>query len=270
VVQQTAETTPTCRACARPVADQANLCGTCTDALCYELRRVPEIMDDLLITRTKQDAVATRYARVSGTRERPLGYRPAASEAADLMVLTLAYWTRIILAARGLHTRQAASPVHNARWLARHRETIRHHDGAADLLDEIRYAIGHARETIDRPPERIYSGRCVCGGDLYARERSHQVACPVCGKVYAVADRRAAMLDEIREHLATAAEIAAGIGELHGQQINRKTINQWNSRDRLVVRGYSTDGHPLFRIGDVLDLAVPPTRRRADPGATVA
>lgn len=260
---------PVCQSCACPVADHANLCKNCADSLDHDLRQVKEIMGDLDVTRSKQDKISSRNARVSGTRERPLGYRPAATAAADLMHLTLAYWARTIAHELGLTVR-GGTTVGLALWLGRHRETIRHHQHAVDLVNQVRSVIGTARDVIDRPPDRIYIGRCACGSDLYARERSHQVACPVCRKIHSVADRRAEMLAEIREHLATAAEIAAGIGELHGQQINRKTINKWSSRDRLTVRGYSPEGYPLFRIGDVLDLAVTHNRRHAAPVTGVA
>jgi len=230
---------------------------------------VKAVVDDLDITRSKQDVITDRHARVSGTREHPLGFRPAAAEAADLMHLTLAYWARIIAHSLG-KTVRGGTTVGLAMWLARYRETIRHHDGAADLLHQVRAAIGNARAVVDRPPERVYSGRCPCGGHLYARERAHQVACPACRKIYSVTERRSAMLAEVREHLATAAEIAAGIGELHGAQINRKTINKWSSRDRLIVRGYSIEGYPLFRIGDVLDLAVAHNSRHTPPVTGVA
>lgn len=263
------DATPQCDSCTCPVADGANLCKNCADALCYDLRRVKTIMADLDITRSRQDVISDRNARVSGTRERPLGYRPAACEATDLMHLTLAFWARTIAHSLGATVR-GGTTVGLALWLARHRETIRHHDGAADLLNQVRAAIGNARDVIDRPPERVYSGRCGCGADLYARERAHQVACNNCKTVHSVKARRNAMLDAVREHFATAAEIAAGIGELHGQQINRKTINKWNSRDRLEVRGYSIEGYPLFRIGDVLDLAIAHTPRHTPPVTGVA
>lgn len=258
-----------CQSCSCPVADNANLCKTCTDSLSIHLRQVKGIMNDLDITRSKQDVISDRNARVSHSREHPLGYRPAAAEAADLMHLTLAYWARTIAHELGLTVR-GGTTVGLAMWLGRHRETIRHHAGAPDLLNQVRGAISNARDIIDRPPERIYSGRCACGGDLYARERAHQVACQSCQNVYSVVERRAAMLAEIREHFATAAEIAAGIGELHGTQINRKTINKWSSRDRLIVRGYSIEGYPLFRIGDVLDLAVAHNTRHTPPVTGVA
>lgn len=260
---------PVCQSCACPVADHAHLCNNCADSLAHELRQVKEIMADLEITRSKQDVISDRHARVSGTRGTPLGFRPAAREAADLMHLTLAFWARTIAHSLG-KTVRGGTTVGLAMWLGRHRETIRHHDGAADLLNQVRAAIGNARDVVDRPPERVYSGRCACGADLYARERAHQVACPACRNIYSVTERRTAMLTEIREHFATAAEIAAGIGELHGQQINRKTINKWSSRDRITVRGYSPEGYPLFRIGDVLDLAVSHNRRHTPPVIGVA
>ena len=78
-----------------------------------------------------------------------------------------------------------------------------------------------------------------------------------------MAARREWLLTALREHLATAAEIAMGVGELYGQRINRNTITQWYRRGRLFPHGVTRDAqHPLFRIGDVLELAEAAATRR--------
>lgn len=253
--------TENCQRCARPTGDSARLCMACHDTLMIDLRQVGELLADLLITRTKQDAIGNRQARVSGSRERPLGFRPGALVAADDLTAVLRFWARAIAdewASRLPRDWAAISddPEQCAKFLARYPTAIRHSECAADIVDQIAYAVSKARRATDRPAEKIYAGRCECGIDLYAREKAAEIVCRECRRHYRTRDRRQAMLDALREHIATAADIAAGAGELYGRPLNRKTINKWHSRDRLIARRHSPTGDPMFRIGDVLDLAV--------------
>lgn len=128
----------------------------------------------------------------------------------------------------------------------------------------MRYAVGVTRRAIDRPPERVYLGPCDrCTHDLYASPGDPAVICGECNTTYLVDQRRRWLLHSLREHLATATEISQGIGELYGQPVNRNTIYTWHHRERLLDHGYARNTHqPLFRIGDVLDLAEQPATRR--------
>lgn len=255
-----------CANCRGEIVDAVTICTRCMDEIGGELRNAQNYLDELLVTATRQDAIADKHARVGGTRERPLGYRPDVSDAEHLLHATLIYWGRLVAEANGvpLYELPVAQAALMANWLTVHRETIRRHDGAARMLAELRMANTNARRLIDRPAERVYLGRCDCERELYAREGAGQVACRHCKTVHNVRQRRDLLRDIIRDHLATAADIAAGIGELHGTDINRKRINQWHSRNRLTSYGRSPDGYPLFRIGDVLDLATarPPRLHR--------
>lgn len=273
--------TENCQRCARPTGDGARLCMACHDTLTVDLRQVRELIADLLVTRTKQDAINSRQARVSGSRERPLGFRPGAMVAADELAAVLRFWARTMAAAwaqrMSVRVQWDVEPLivpddaeGCATWLLRHPHTIRLTDGAADMVDQIGYAIGKARRTTDRAPEKVYAGRCECGVDLYARENAAEIVCQECRRHFRTADRRSAMLDALREHIATAADIANGAGELFGRPLNRKTINQWHTRDRLLARRYTAGGDPMFRIGDVLDLAVASSTPKSNPVAQTA
>lgn len=256
-----------CANCHSEIVNAVIMCPVCLDAIAAELRDTQECLRELLVTGTRQDVIATKEARVGGTREQPLGYRPAVTEAETQIRATLAFWARLVAEANGvpLYELPVAAASEMAAWLTAHRDTIQRHDGAPTMLAQLRAVNMAARRLIDRPAERVYLGRCDCDRELYAGERAGQVTCSGCKVTHNVGQRRTWLRDLIRDQYATAADIAAGIGDLHGTDINRKTINQWHHRHRLISRGLSPDGHPLFRIGDVLDLANPrpPRLRRA-------
>lgn len=250
---------PTCGACRRTTtADGAYLCGTCTGTLGDKLDDVPELVDELATARSKQDRIGGN-AGPRTSDEQPLGYRPAALEATDRLRLVLAWWTQRYAHELGrVGAPRADNPVGCAAWLASVLDEVRLRESAVDLLGQVRAVVGIAWRVVDRPAARAYAGPCEdCGNDLYGYAKAARLRCGVCGRSYLTADRRRWVLDALREHLATAAEIAAGIGELYGETINRKRINQWRSRGRLTEHGFTLDDRrdPLFRIGDVLDLA---------------
>lgn len=260
--------TPTCGRCNRPTAhDGAHLCASCLDRLMADLKTVDELFDDLLITRTKQDVISTESSRVSGSKERPLGYRPGAMSAAEDLTICLRFWARTIADEweQRLHRAFVApdDPKACARWLRCNPNTIRYSQHGVDMVDQIARSVGKARRVCDRPAERRYAGACACGTDLYVREQAAHITCPECGRTYRSEQRWADLLVELRDRLATAADIAAGAGRLHGEPLSRKVINQWHHRGRLVSRGQTAEGHPMFRIGDVLDLACRPTREKS-------
>lgn len=245
-----------CPACHIPVSDGA-LCTTCTRHLATDLEAVPALAHQLAITRAKLDQIGERNPR--GGSNVPLGFRPTAVEVADVLHMTLAVWARELAtspAAPGpLMDVPAEDPAELARYLRTHLEKLRHLVGTGQLTDEVGYAVKVTRRAVDRPADRVYVGPCDhCRYDLYARPHAAEVACTQCATVYLVEERRVWLLEALREHLATAAEIARGLGDIYGQPISRKTINQWHHRERLVEHGATRDGWPLFRIGDVLDL----------------
>jgi hypothetical protein len=262
--------TPTCSQCSRPTGhDGARLCAGCLQQVLDDLSQVDGAFKDLLITRTKQDVIS-REPSVSQTRERPLGYRPGAHTAAEELTICLRFWTRVLGEEFG--QRFPAGPTAGLRcaaWLIRHASLIRYSNHAADLANQIRYAVAKARNVCDRPPERRYAGACPrCATDMYVREQATHIICPGCQQTYRADQRWADLLTELRDRIATAAEIAAGVGRLHGETLNRKTINQWHTRGRLIARAHTIEGHPMFRIGDVLDLArrTPREKSRRGPG----
>lgn len=258
----------TCGRCNRPTADGAAICMSCWGMLRSAIAEVPDLAVELLITRTKQDRISSGGAKVGGTKERPIGMRPGPADTARLLENTLAHWVYAIAIdlpaefSYGIHVMDARE---YALWLLRHPESIRRHRNAWDMVSHVQYAVDKARQAIDRPADKLYAGPCECGLALYQRQQAQQITCRECRRTYQAAERRAWLLEALRGHSATAAEIAAGVGELAGQPINRKRINQWHSRGRLTPTGTNSEGAPVFLIGDVMDLAVAASTRGVAP-----
>ena len=56
------------------------------------------------------------------------------------------------------------------------------------------------------------------------------------------------------QHVSTATELARAVSWLGADYLTTDRVRQWASRGRLVTRGHSLDGHPMYRVGDAIDL----------------
>ncbi|MEE2058959.1 hypothetical protein [Rhodococcus artemisiae] len=124
-------------------------------ALLQLLEQIPSLCEDLAITLTKQDRISTGGPRVrTGTDEQPLPFSPEASDAADLLHNTLHSWVRAVCEQRHLEPPHRNDTLHHARWLHRWHLALALTEGAQEAPSEIRYAIGVARRSVDRPREK--------------------------------------------------------------------------------------------------------------------
>lgn len=163
-----------------------------------------------------------------------------------------------------------------ARWLLRHSEAVRMSPAAGELVDEVRDAVRLARKAIDRQPMMLAAGPCGaelpdgeggCEVKLYVLADLGQtmVICPACGTEHPMDGRLDWMLDEAQEQEVTGTVAIAWILMLLGKAIPRGTLRSWASRDQLKARNVNTAGHPLYRFGDVRDLAVEYIARNTKP-----
>lgn len=246
------------------------VCARCTATLRGLLTDLPGLMADI------EDATAKRL-RFGGTAVRrqaadhPLPLSLAASDAGWVARQTLLAWTDWITAVRGHRVPDTWREVGDylAGW---HRGAIdwvsRHPDGPV-CVDELTAALRQARAAVDRPAERQYAGPCTattvdddglaadCTGELYARPGATEVACPECGAVYPLAQRRAWLLEQAEDRLLPAAELARAVDGL-GVVVTSSTVRSWVRRGRLVARGRTVTAGgraaATYRVGDVLDL----------------
>jgi hypothetical protein len=199
------------------------------------------------------------------------------------------------------HSLRADPIVVAARWLAGQVEWLRHAiDGAEPravrAFDEIAVCAGRLRGIVNGPGEQKFLGPCgyvfqvdvtsldrepetefvdgkVCDGDVYAYRGARVGRCRTCGAEVATSERQAWLDGEVRSHAFRATEIAQAYA------INVKTIRSWaterpevRNADSKLVRSaaparlrphaHDRDGHPLYLLGDVLDLAAADAARR--------
>lgn len=254
--------------CGQPTGEASYICSSCTNQLWNTLDAIPDLVLDLDLTRTRQRRYSTSSTTAAGDA---LPWQEAASRSlADLRRILYATVDRCIGAqitsTEQIETtpRPAARDLgHVAAWLQVRVDPIAGKPWAPEARKLIA-AHQRAIRVIDRPPEHTYAGPCqVCGADLYTLPDQPMVRCATCGTTEDVAGRRSYLLAAVDDHLATATEIARALTSL-AMPVTSERIRQWKHRERLQARATEPHtGHPLYRVGDVIDLLVADTERLA-------
>lgn len=248
-------------ACGRPVRD-ARLCGSCTRDLRRELTTAAGLAPDLDLATARQ----TRFARSPGasrSRGTALPYDTRASDAATALRDVLAGWIRAISPAGVQDTHTAVMALQ----LLRQVPAIRQRDDAARRLDDLTAAVIRCLRVIDRPPSRIYAGPCPdCGTDLLGKPGHLAVTCRGCGAGHSIAERQEWLRGELDGVLGSASWCATAATAL-GLPVAEATIRSWVHRRKLAARHHEPRRpggaeRPLYRLADVLDLALERAARR--------
>lgn len=255
--------------CGRPSPD-GSLCTRCLQALTAELRSVPALMVDLDVTVTRQVRMGDgpgpiAHSHADSTRM-PV-HLGAAEAGMDLRTVLLVWAGEIADAAE--HTVNTSDTARGyARWLLRYTHHIRQHPAAEQLADEVTDAIRRVRRVIDRPPEKVFFGRCgaeldndeTCPESLYGYAAHATVLCPACGTEWGIAARRAWLLDIVEDEVAYSGLLAGLVSGL-GVPIASSTIRNLAKKGRIRALAVDARRRPLYRIGDVLDVCLRRTGR---------
>lgn len=222
------------------------MCVTCGIALRVELGDVPALLADLDVTRARLDQSRSPYDRSRGGHD-GLPFRPHIGPILWDLHQTLTAWTPGRLA--GCSTAQLAQ------WLYAHVDQLRGRPDAAQLVDEITYAIHRARHAIDRRGDRRrFLGPCGnegCREELYGLPWLRVAQCPACSAEHNIAGRQELMREQARLYQGTAQEIA-GFLRVTGMDITAAMIRGMAHRGRLDAQ-LDRQGHKRYRIRDVLD-----------------
>ena len=257
----------TCRTCESTDPTQGVICTTCGDQIRRHLTTIAEITPDA------RDTAAGLASRTTGggSGEPPAPLNLAAQSRLDAIAAELGTWVRHIADERG-HQLPAGDDqiVACARWLAEHVEWMRHREEADEIARDIAICARVITALVGGPVERRWLGQCGmpteagrCPTDLHARIDATTVVCRGCETRHEVAQRRAWLDETVRGYAYTAREIREAYGIAAG------TIRSWASRGQLTAAGEHY-GRPIYKLGQVLDLAAQAAARRAERQAQSA
>jgi len=241
--------------CTRPTRDVLLLCDQCAWEVERALADVPDLVDELTTTLTRQSKLGGGNGK-SKSRATPLPYDVRASDRLDDLRTMLGGWTRVIVEDCD-QTMPAGSLRAMARFLRSRADLIAKHEAAADIHEEITTAVRDGWRAVDRPAMRLFAGICLvddCDATLRARPGAVDVVCPKCGITHDVAERRATMRADLDGMLCTAAEIGRLGLYFDGldRERTKRLIMTWERRGRIVAHGRAESGAGLFPFGETI------------------
>lgn len=253
-----------CASCTKP--SDTTACDACTDDLIEQLRLLPWLASNLLVTYTRQD----RLAGPGGRRGADFGlsYHPAAKAELDRLSRTLAAVCWEISGERCSPAQHTTAGM--AVWLLARRDQLQRHPNVADLGHRVRTVIDGALDTINPQPDRPTFGPCgadtrygPCPGYLYGDHGSAWVRCQVCGVQHHTAGRVAVLRERASVLYLRAATLARLLPRFLDRPVSASSIRNWHARGRPIRTDTDPEGWPTFHTGDVIAVAVStPTRKR--------
>lgn len=239
------------------------VCRVCIGGLVKDLRELPELMGELTVQFARLSQSGTGNGGRGATTPVPFDQR--STEHRDLIVNTISTWIRDIECGDLYEPGTDQEPLRNSMaswcaWLLERTDRIRMHPEPTHFLGEIHHCVVLARRAIDTPGISLPCGQCpTCGKDVYAPVGAEEGTCRHCS--WAGIERRipvdmshSTLLDKARDVLRSRKELldAARVYQVH---VNPHTFKSWIRRGQLTPKEVTPDGTPMYRVGDVLDLA---------------
>lgn len=188
-------------------------------------------------------------------RPTALPVRLDAATRADAAVNELTGWARHIAEQRGIPPERAASGAATAaRYIAVHADWLRWRPEATEAWPAIEQAAKELTRLVDSPPQMQLVGGCDCGQWLYAPASAAVTTCRGCGRTWDVQSGRDAMRAEAEGLLFTAADCAR-MARMLGYPVTDAAVRGYARHGKLEQRGADRRGHPMYRLGDALNVA---------------
>lgn len=240
---------------------------------------------DVDVTLARQGVIG-RDSGAHTTGDKPVPYHDRAGQVRREAHVRLTGWVHAVHDGREPWPGNDLAPA--SRWLLARIARIVVHPEAARCEADVWRSVRDLRGVVDRPADRWYAGPCdgtVDDGpcveeisvldnagrtvrswrptELFAVPESTYVRCRRCGSTYDVAERRRWLLDAVQDQLAHAELIGRAAPTL-GVEITPEAVRGYAHRKRIVAHGTDLRGRPLYRIGDVIDVARDVLAKRAE------
>jgi hypothetical protein len=259
-----------CRRCGRAAGD-AFACTTCSDTAKADLT---QIADFALHLDDKRARLGSNWkdGTIGRAAEIPLPYDPRVSKVADPIRVALLGTARIIVHA-GAVILPISDDIHDvALWLVNHCDWLRRQDVGPHEFAEFNVCRSNLVQLFDRPPDRMYIGRCKgtiedvpCIESLYVevddngKPATGTVKCRRCSQGHDVKDRREEMKAGVKDYLGTMREITRLCRLMYDDGVSMSMLYLYAEKGLMESQGWRMEHDSkgryrsvsTYRIGDV-------------------
>lgn len=252
---------------------RAWICKECADSFATMLKAVPDIVDQINLTRAGTQGIDYRTVGggSGGSKTMPLPVAPAAYLARDEIRKVLLALVRACTDLRVQHSHHLVTIPHRgdipamATWLLWRVDGMALHPEFDGMPQALGRTIERALRVIDRPPTRQDLGACPTGcGGRFTAVQGHAIGeCSRCQHREDAQPIRDGLLRVLDDRLCTASEIAR-LSTYLGLTADRKRVETvvrvWSHRGRIKSstdpRDTAVPPRSLYRFGDVHPLLV--------------
>jgi hypothetical protein len=256
--------------CGRDAGD-AFACMTCAESARTDLTQIADFAQHLDDRRARlgsnwKDGTIGRAAEI------PLPYDPRVSKVADPISIALQGTARIVIDA-GAVILPASGDIHDvALWLITRCDWLRRQDVGPEEFATFETCRSNIVRLFDRPPDRMYIGRChgvvedvSCVESLYVEIDDNgkpavgTVKCPRCSQGHDVKSRRDEIKAGVQDYLGTMREISKLCRLMYDDGVSMSMLYLYAERGLMESQGWRME-HDIkgryrsvstYRIGDV-------------------
>ena len=260
-----------CRNCGRDAGRDAFACKTCSDTAKADLAHIAILAHHLDGKRARLGS-NWKDGTIGRTAEIPLPYDPRVSKVADPIRIALHGSARIVIDAGAVVMPDSDTITDVALWLITRCEWLRKQDVGPDEFAAFELCRSNIEALFDRPPDRLYIGRCQadlegtpCPESLYVetddngRPTSAHATCPRCAKSHTVADRREEIKAGVKDYLGTMREISRLCRLMYDDGVSMSMLYLYAERGLMESQGWRMEHDSkgryrsvsTYRIGDV-------------------
>lgn len=246
-----------CPRCGNPSRD-GGLCDADTSVLRDNLRHAPGLLDDLDVSTTMQSVLFSQSRKVRSA-EPPMPVNLHASGLAAEYDALLVSWARACGGDEDPQLRGGGRQA--AEWMLVRIETVRLHEAADAIVDELVDQARPCWRAIDRPAELTPFGECgavlddgtTCPRQLFAERNQAALTCRACGTWHELRPRVEHALENSAHMHGQPSEIAALLSAL-GVNCTSSMVRGLAHRNRInPTHVDEKTGLTWYRLGDVHD-----------------
>lgn len=264
-----------CRRCGRDAGLDAFACNHCADVARADLTTIADFANHL---DDKRARIGSNWQNgtIGRAAETPMPFDPRVSKVADPIRVALHGTARIVIDA-GAVILPLSDDIHDvAEWLVTRCDWLRRQECGPTEFDTFDVCRSNIVALFDRPPERMYVGRCQaeveggnCTESLYVETDDHgkpsteYTHCPKCDESYKISERQEEIKAGVKNYLGTMKEISHLCRLTHSENVSMSMLYTYVANGLIHPHGTriecdSAGRHksvPTYRIGDI-DVAI--------------
>ena len=262
-----------CRRCGRDAGRDAFACNYCADTARTDLTTIADFATHLDDKRARLGS-NWQNGTIGRAAETPMPFDPRVSKVANPIRIALHGTAKIVIDAGAVVMPLSDDIYDVAEWLVTRVDWLRRQECGPSEFATFDTCRSNLEQLFDRPPDRMYIGRChgkiedvPCAESLYVeiddngKPDKGTVKCPRCDQGHDVNSRREEIKAGVKDYLGTMREISRLCRLMYDDGVSMTMLYLYAERGLMESQGWRMERDAkgrnrsvsTYRIGDVED-----------------